>query len=431
MKIFKILIYLLFVYQIHSVYGILTTIDEIAALVNNHIILDSDVRKYMNIYQHNTTTTHQPLSTQSSFYQDTLNQLIINDLIFNAAQEEKIHIKNKKIDQTINDILHLRHITLHQFQKYLKKYGFSDMQYRTQLQQEITNRAICNNIVQQQAQITHNEIHDMIQILNTIDYNKQFEIIHITLPLPIQPTQNQIQIQKNLAISFIKNDNIHNNITELVNIYNSHHPIYQTITIKETTWISWKDMPIIFDQYLQTIQANDIIGPIHAYDGIHILKIKNIRYKKFMFPITKVKTKILYFKPLCNTHNVITNTILKIKTQVEHGDTTFDIINQEKSHNSYTTQYKKYLKWTDLNVFESNIQNALKNLRKQEISPPIYTDSGWCLVQLINVNNINYFSMIQERAYYYLLYQKFNTIINHWIKELQSTSYIKILKTNE
>lgn len=431
MKIFKILIYLLFVHQIHNVYGIMTTIDEIAAIVNNRIILDSDVRKYMNIYQHNTATTRQPLPTKSSFYQDTLNQLIINNLIFNTAQEEKIHVKNKKIDQAINDILHLRNITLHQFQKHLKKYGFSDMQYRTQLQQEITNRTICNNIVQQRAQITHKEINDMVQILNTIDYNKQFKIIHITLPLPIQPTHHQIQTQKNLATSFIKNDNIHNNITELVNIYNSNHHNYQTITIKETTWISWKDMPIIFDQYLQTTRKDDIIGPIHAYDGIHILKIKNIRYKEFIFPITTVKTKILYFQPLCNTHNVITNTMLNIKTQVEHGDTTLDVINQEKSNNSYTTQYTQYLKWTDLGLFEPNIKNALKNLKKQEISPPIYTDSGWCLVQLIDINNTNYFTMIQERAYYYLLYQKFNTIINHWIKELQSISYIKILKTNE
>lgn len=432
MKIRAICIFLSLYYITNIAYGTITTIDSIAAFVNNNIILDSDVRKNMNIQQYDIPVIHQHPTEKLSAYQEILHQLIVKDLIFNFAAQENISIKNKKIDQVINDILRLRNMTLHQFQIYLQSIGLHYTQYRTQLIQDMTNNAICNHIVQQRANISLNEINEIVQILNTVNYNIEFKTIHITIPLPIQPTQHQITEKKNIAESFIKNDIMHDNIIALANAYNSKHHIFQTIKIQKTAWTSWENMPIIFDQYLQNKKTGDIIGPIHAYDGIHLLKIQNTRYKKFLFPITRVKTKMLTLKTPSNNHDVTIKKLLKIKKYVENGDTTFHLIIKEEPHNTlHTLYYKEHLQWTNLDKFTPEIKKTLIKLKKNEISAPIYTPFGWCLIQLIDTNNINYSTMIRERAYYHLLYKKFNIIINNWIKELKSTSYIKIINPNE
>lgn len=426
MKIRTILI-LLFLYKINIATGTIKITDAIVAIVNHHAILDSDVKKNLNFVQHNVSEINPSLSNKTPYYQETLNQLITNNLIFNIANQEKIIVKNNQINQIIDEILHLRNIPLDQFQIYLKKIGLNYKQYYSQLYQETANNIICNHIVRQRIHISQNEINAITQTLNTIDYNKQFKITHIILPLPIQATQHQIKIAENIAKSLIENDKINNNITKLINIYNSKNHIFQTIKMQKTEWISWKNMPVIFDQYLQTINTGSIIGPIQSYDGIHILKIINTRYKKFTFPITKVKIKSIVLKTLHNKHNATEN-LLEIKKCVDNGNTTFNIIAQENPKNYYIMRYKEYLQWNELDSFETEIKKILMNLKKNEVSMPVYTSLGWCLIQLIDIDNLNYSTMIRERAYYYLLHQKFNTIINNWIQELRSISYIKIIK---
>lgn len=424
MKIQKILI-LLFLCKINIVFGVIKHTDFIVALVNHHIILDSDIRKNLKIYQNHTVKNNEHLSIKTTPYQEMLNQLIAKTLIFNAANQENILAENQQIDHTINDILHLKKMTSNQLDTYLNHINLDYKQYYSQIRQDITNNKICNNIVYQRAHISPNEINEIAQTLNIVDYNKQFEIIHIIYPLPIQATTEQIMITENLAKSLIKQDKKNNDIVKLINTYNSKNHIFQTIKIQQKKWISWKDMPIIFDQYLQNTNINNIIGPIRSHDGIHILKIQDTRYQKFTFPITKIKIRILTLKNSKNEKITIEN-LLKIKKSVENGNTTFNIVAQSKSKNSCIIHHKEYLQWNDLDTFEPKIQQIIKNLKKNEISAPTYISFNWCLIQLIDINTIDYYTMIRDRAYCYLLNKKFNTIINNWIQELKSMSYIKI-----
>lgn len=425
MKIYKTFIFLsLLCHIIGITSGIIETTDSIVAVVNDHAILDSDVRKKLEIIQYNFPINNKNLSKKSLSYQEMVNQLITKDLIFNIAKKENILADNNEINQTINNILYLRNLTLDQFQIYLKKINLNYEQFHSQLYQEITNNIICNQIVHQQAHISLDEINELIQILNTIDYNKQFKIIHVILPLSIQATQAQIKTTTNLAKFLIQNDNI-NNITKLINIQNSNNHVFQTIKMQKTTWVSWEKIPVVFDQYLQNIKTGNILGPIHSYDGIHILKIEDIRCNKFTFPIVKVKMKLLILKQPYKKSEEMQH-LLRIKKSIENNDTTFNIIAKEISNNNNTMCYQEYLKWNNLDTFEPDIQKILINLNKNEISTPIRTSLGWCLIQLIDIKNINYSEMIRERAYYYLLNRKFNEVINDWIEELRSTSYIKI-----
>lgn len=426
MKIYVILV-LLFLYNTNKSFGSIKTTDSISAIINHHIILDSDVKKNLNIEQYSTSNIYKNLSKTTLPYQETLNQLIIKNLIFDAANRENIFAENDQIDHIINNTLHSHNMNLDQFQTYLCQFKLNLKKYYTEMQQNITNNMMCNHIVHQRIQISQDEINNTIQILNTIDYNKEFKIIHIIIPLPIHATQNQIKIAENLATSLIHTNKINNNILKIINTYNTTHHIFQKIETQKTKWISWKNIPIIFDPYLQIININDIIGPIRSHDGIHILKIIDIRNKMFIFPITKVKINTIVSKNSYKKNDVIKN-LLKIKKCVENNDTTFNIIAKEKSQNYYVIPYKKCSQWNDIENFEPEIKKILKNLKKNEISIPIYTSLGWCLIQLIDINNLNYSTMIRERAYHYLLHQKFETIINNWIQELRLMSYIKIIK---
>lgn len=428
MKIYKILIFI-FLYQISSTLKATKITDSIVTLINDHIILDSDVKKNLNTTtSHNTNKINQTLSPTTSSYQEMIDQLIKKILISNAANQENISIENNEINKTINEILNVRHITLNQLKTYLTKIGSNYNEYYLKLHQDMINNIMCERIVHQRIHILPDEINEITPILNAIDYNKQFKIIHIIIPTPIYATHQQIQFAENNAKNIILNHKTEHDIIKIINTYNSKNHIFHTIKTQQTSWIYWQDIPTIFDQYLQTIQIGDLIGPIRSYDGIHILKIIDIRNKTFKFPITQVKMKAMILQTSKNKQDIIQD-LINIKNCIDNGYTTFDITVKEKSQNSsYIVNYIEHLQWKNLNKFAPEIKNAIQKLKKNEISMPINTEHGWYLIQLIDINNINYSMMIRERAYNYLLHQKFNTIINTWIQELRSISYIKTIQ---
>ncbi|WP_331828421.1 SurA N-terminal domain-containing protein [Candidatus Blochmannia sp. SNP] len=426
MKFWKTLI-LIFIINTNIVFGEMKTTDKIVALVNHHIILDSDVRNSMYMIQERISNIDNNELQYVIYYQQILDQLITDKLIFQVATQQEITNNYTQLNQAIYRIANLYDMTLNQFRTYLYNIGLNYEKYCTQQYQDMLKISICNRIIYHRANILTNEINKVVSQSKIIDFNKQFKLRHITFSLPIQPTQNQINTIECFARLLIKEKefNKNSNIKKLIRLY-STKDMLQIIKVQETEWISWQDIPIIFDQYLQTIEKGDIIGPILSHDGIHLVEVKDIRYKQLMFPVTKIKAKIFGVKDSCKNINVVKQ-LLQIKELVEKNNTTFDIITKEKLKNICFDNYEEDIIYKDLDDFEPSIRKALITLKNNDISMPMHIYNGWYLIQLIDFSVLDYTAIIHERAYLHLLSKKFNEIMKYWIQELRSASYIKIL----
>lgn len=420
MKIFQILT-LLILLKTTIVFGNFNHIDHVAAIVNNKIILYSDVQNKIKIIQHYPFCLK--IFQDEKLYDKILDQLIVENLIF----QENIKINQSQIDQLILYIANCRNIKTNQFYKYLDDIGIGYNQFALEIHRNILNKKIFNQIIQKSNHyISPAEIENTTQKLNFINFNKKFKFVHIIIHLPTQSLSEQFDVSNNLAKIIINKKNLKKNYDSIIKKYYCKN-IFPEIQIEESEWTSWNDIPVIFDFYLETAKIGDIIGPIQSYDGIHILEIKDICIQKCIFPVIRVKINEIISKDTSDNID-LKQKLLKIKKCIENTSTTFSIVTKEKYKDFYCNNYEHSNSWIDLNKFNPSIQKKILSLKKNEISMPIYTDSRWHLVQLIDINKLSYSEIIHERSYAHLLHQKFNEIINNWIKNLKSTSYIKIIQ---
>ncbi|URJ28582.1 peptidylprolyl isomerase [Blochmannia endosymbiont of Camponotus sp. C-046] len=425
MKFWQILV-LMFTFKTNIVLGALKTIDKIVALVNHNIILDSDVRNNVYTIQNNISDTHNNILQDISYYQQILDQLIIDNLVLQIFdQQEIIKINYNQLNQMINCILNLYDMTFDQFHSYLYNIGLSYEKFYFQQYQNMIKTMICDHVMHDRAHVLTNEINEIAKTSNIIDFNKQFKLKHIIFSLPIQPTQYQIDKIEDFARLLIEKKEFNKNIKELMRTY-SNKNIIQIIKVHETEWISWKDIPIIFEKHLHTTKKGDVVGPIVSYDGIHIIEIKDIRHKQIILPVTKVTAKIFGIKNSCKNINIVEE-LLQTKERMEKSNITFGMIVKEKSKDIYCNHYTENIVYKDLDDLEPSTRKVLSSLKRNEISIPVYTSFGWCLIQLIDISVLDYNEIIYERAYLYLLNKKFHEIMKNWIQELRSESYIKII----
>lgn len=402
-------------------------IDYITAIVNNDIILNSDILNKMKILQYNSNNCFSSKIDEIQLYDTVLNQLITDHLFIQLATKNNIEINLKTIDQEISTIASFRNMTLTQYRTYLNSIGIDYHQYFSEIYKNMIKKSICNYTIYSQFNhyITSNEIENVSQTLNFINFNKQFKLVHIIIDTPIQASILEINNSINLAKLIIQQRKLKKDFNLIIKKYYEKN-ILPSIIIKKIEQVSWKNIPVIFDQYLETAKKGDIIGPIQSYNGIHILEIQDICIKECIFPVIKVKINNIVSKNHSKDTNIKQN-LLKIKNDIEQNNTTFTISAKENNQYFYSNHYGDNVEWIDLDDCESSIQESLLSLKNNQISMPIYTSEGWCLVKLIKMNKLNYSEIIYERSYYHILHKKFNTILTQWIQQLKSQSYIKII----
>lgn len=425
MKLIQILI--LFLLKITTILVVFADTDYISAIVNNNVILNSDVENKIKIIQHSLYNIDSYNLQDNKLYNTILDQLIIDNLILQMAAQEDIKINQDQPQQIISEIARFQNMTLDQFRIHLNNLGIDYKKYYLEIYNNMIKKIMCMRVTEQYDQCASvTEIENTIQKLNCVNFNKQFKLTHIIIDLPIHASSTQLHTSKNLAQSIIKKRKFNKDINTTIKLF-YNNCILPTITVKETgEWILWKNIPTIFDQYLETAKKGDIIGPIHAYDGIHILEIKDIHIKECTFPVIKVKINEIISRN--NTKSLhIQQQLLEMRKNIYNTNTTFTMILKKESKNFYSNNYGDSVAWIDLDDFDPSIQNVLLFLKKDQISMPIYTSNGWCLIKLIDINKLNYSEIISERAYFYLLNQKFDIIINNWIQKLRNQSYIKII----
>lgn len=432
MKFIQILI-LITLSLISSISKTTINTDYIAAIVNENIILDSNVKDKIKIMQYNACDIDlNTIQDTQKRYHLVLDRLITDNLIFQTTKNKKenITINYDKLNQIISSIANLQNMTLTQFCTHLNSIGLSYKQYASEIYHDILKKLICNHIAQQNINyISSTEIEDIAQQLNFIDFNKQFKLKHTIIDLPIPSSSVQINKSMILAKLIIKERTLNHNINIAIkNYYNNN--ILPKITVNEMEQVAWKNIPVIFDQYLKTAKKGDIIGPIQSYDGIHILEIQDINIKKRTFPVIKVRINDLISKNT-SQNTCIQQQLLTIKKHIENHDATFSMIIKEKSNDFYSNNHGDSLPWIDLDNFSLPIQKTLLSLKPGQISMPIHTANGWYLIQLININKLNYSEIIYERSYAHVLQRKFNEILNNWIKELKFKSYIKVINNDK
>lgn len=428
MKFFQILIKLL-LFKITMIFGMSIDTDYIAAIVNNHVILSSDIQNKIKILKYNALYDVSLNALQDEqTYKIILDQLIINSLIFQTITQNNFKLDPNDTDKIISSIANFKDMTLSQFNEYLISIDLNHKKYFSEINQDLLKKEICKYAVYQHSNyISHNEIENIAQELNFIDFNKQFKLQHIIIDLPIQASCFQINTSKKLAELIIQSNQSNQNIITVIKKYYSKN-ILPNITVKEIEWIHWKNIPVIFDKYLATAKTGDIIGPVQSYDGIHILIIQDIRIQQCIFPVIKVKINDIISKDTSNNIS-IRQQLLHIKQDIENANTTLTMITKEKAQDFYSNNYENSEKWIDIDNFEPIIQKSILSLKKHHISMPIYTTTGWYLIKLIDINKLSYSEIIYERSYSYLVQQKFNEILNNWITELKSQSYIKAVNS--
>ncbi|EAM8562378.1 peptidylprolyl isomerase SurA [Salmonella enterica] len=402
-------------------------IDKVAAVVNNGVVLESDVDGLMQSVKLNAGQAGQQLPDDATLRHQILERLIMDQIILQMGQKMGVKITDEQLDQAIANIAKQNNMTMDQMRSRLAYDGLNYSTYRNQIRKEMIISEVRNNEVRRRITVLPQEVDALAKQIGTQnDASTELNLSHILIALPENPTSEQVNDAQRQAESIVEEARNGADFGKLAITYSADQ---QALKGGQMGWGRIQELPGIFAQALSTAKKGDIVGPIRSGVGFHILKVNDLRGQSQSISVTEVHARHILLKPspIMNDQQARLK-LEEIAADIKSGKTTFAAAAKEYSQDPGSANQGGDLGWATPDIFDPAFRDALTKLHKGQISAPVHSSFGWHLIELLDTRKVDKTDAAQkDRAYRMLMNRKFSEEAATWMQEQRASAYVKIL----
>ncbi|ENQ2375436.1 peptidylprolyl isomerase SurA [Salmonella enterica] len=402
-------------------------VDKVAAVVNNGVVLESDVDGLMQSVKLNAGQAGQQLPDDATLRHQILERLIMDQIILQMGQKMGVKITDEQLDQAIANIAKQNNMTMDQMRSRLAYDGLNYSTYRNQIRKEMIISEVRNNEVRRRITVLPQEVDALAKQIGTQnDASTELNLSHILIALPENPTSEQVNDAQRKAESIVEEARNGADFGKLAITYSADQ---QALKGGQMGWGRIQELPGIFAQALSTAKKGDIVGPIRSGVGFHILKVNDLRGQSQSISVTEVHARHILLKPspIMNDQQARLK-LEEIAADIKSGKTTFAAAAKEYSQDPGSANQGGDLGWATPDIFDPAFRDALTKLHKGQISAPVHSSFGWHLIELLDTRKVDKTDAAQkDRAYRMLMNRKFSEEAATWMQEQRASAYVKIL----
>ncbi|ELM9326477.1 peptidylprolyl isomerase SurA [Salmonella enterica] len=402
-------------------------VDKVAAVVNNGVVLESDVDGLMQSVKLNAGQAGQQLPDDATLRHQILERLIMDQIILQMGQKMGVKITDEQLDQAIANIAKQNNMTMDQMRSRLAYDGLNYSTYRNQIRKEMIISEVRNNEVRRRITVLPQEVDALAKQIGTQnDASTELNLSHILIALPENPTSEQVNDAQRQAESIVEEARNGADFGKLAITYSADQ---KALKGGQMGWGRIQELPGIFAQALSTAKKGDIVGPIRSGVGFHILKVNDLRGQSQSISVTEVHARHILLKPspIMNDQQARLK-LEEIAADIKSGKTTFAAAAKEYSQDPGSANQGGDLGWATPDIFDPAFRDALTKLHKGQISAPVHSSFGWHLIELLDTRKVDKTDAAQkDRAYRMLMNRKFSEEAATWMQEQRASAYVKIL----
>lgn len=428
MKSFKRLLAfpLLVLLTAHSV-AAMQELDRVAVIVNDGVILQSDIDASLKSVRIGATQKGQDLPDESVLKEQVLDKLILDTLQAQEAERIGVRINDQRLEEALSTIARNNEQTLLELQQSVADQGLTYAEYREQIRDEVAASEARNALVRRRISILPAEVENLTKLLSA-ETNKsvEYRIGHIQLRFNSGKSKDEIEAQAEEIKQMLDGGE---DFSKLALTY-SKGP--KALEGGDWGWLRKEEMPTIFADQITTQGKEAIIGPFRSGAGFHILKIKDVKGLETV-AVTEVNARHILIK----TSVVLSDDGAKRQLenyirQINAGDTSFADLAQQYSADPGSAAQDGELGYQTPDLYVPEFKHQVETLPIGLISDPFKTVHGWHIVEVLDRREVDRTdSALNNRAYRILFNRKFNEEVSTWLQELRASAYVEFIEPEE
>lgn len=357
-----------------------TPIDGIAAVVNEDVILKSELARAMANVQQQYAGRANELPPHDILEKQILERLILQRLQVARAQQSGITVDDQELGQAIESIAQNNKVSVDQLRQQLAQQGQSFDSFRNAVRDELLTQRLKQAYAQGAVHVSESEVNAALAAQSNT--GTQLHLANLVVALPAGATPEQIATGQK-KIDGIKGliDRKEMDFTAAAIRYSDAS---NALDGGDLGWRTVQEIPPAFSQIVGNMKPGDIAGPIRGATGFQLLKLVETRDGAAgLGTVTQYHTRQILVKskdPANDAKGKARADTLRARLA---GGANFAKIAASDSDDPVGRLNDGDTGWRSQDGLGAEVGAAVAALRDGEVSQPIQTKDGWVIAQRV------------------------------------------------
>ena len=399
------------------------SLDRIVAVVNEDVILQSELDNAVRSIQQQYASQPGQLPPMNVLQQQVLDRLILMKLQLQKADDQGVHVSDAQVDQAVAEVAQQNKMNPDQLRAEVQRSGEDFGAFRQQLADQLTVQQLHQSVVHDQVSVTDSEIDNL---LASPSYKAgEVHLAHIQISIPSGADAAAIQAaatKAEAAINAIKGGMDFNAAAI------RYSDASDALDGGDLGWRRMDEIPPAFADTVANMKPGDVSPALRGPTGFHIIKLIGQREPSKQI-VTEYHARQILLKP----SELMTPEQAQQKAQelyeqltTKHAD--FAKLAKDNSKDDTTANLGGDMGWFAKDAWGSAIAQQLAQLKENQVSQPFQTGNGWDILQLLGTRQSDLTTQMErDQARQAIGNRKAEQAYDDFLRDLRANAFINVL----
>ena len=395
-------------------------LDTIVAIVDEDIILASEVRDRVKQVKSSAEQRDIALPDDDTVVQETLDRLILESIQLQLADRFGVRIPDAQLDQSMARIAAQNGLTLEQFRDALTQSGQDYVEMREGLRDELAIQRVQQGSVMRDINITEKEVDNFMTTEEGAALTEpEYRVMQALLPISRSDSAETRAAKEDFVDGVLASVLAGINFSEAVNV---QEPF--AFRGGDLGWRKLSDIPSMFSQIIPSLAAGDT-GKVQSNSGLHLVHLAEARGLERLVEQTDVRHILLTPNEVLGDE-AAQALILSLKERIEGGED-FAELAKEYSDDIGSAQEGGELGWTNPGQMVAEFEAAMANAEVGVIAEPVRSEFGWHILEVTGRRTEDFSEQVRRnQVASYLREAKYEEELENWLREIREEAFVDI-----
>lgn len=401
-----------------------TLLDGIAAIVNEGIVLKSQLNQQVEAIRERASAQGLQLPPQDILEEEVLEQLIVEEVQLQRAERIGVQISDQQLNETLDRIARQNGMTFEQLPEKLAEEGINYGVYRNDMRTQLILEQLRQIDVVGRISVSPREIETcMTDLADNVISDSEFNLAHILISVPDAATAEQFDEAE------VEANDVYQQLLDGADFGEMavRHSDSQTgLEGGQLGWRKGDQLPTLFSDVVGPLSEGEFSAPVRAVSGFHLVKVNEIRGTIQRSEIEQMEVRHILVTP----NEIIDDDTAKQKLddareQILEGDD-FAAVAKLLSDDPGSANTGGEMGWSGPGTFVPEFEKIANDLEIGTMSEPFKSRFGWHLIEVTGRRTYDNTEELKEASCVEKIRNgKLNDESELWVRRIRDEAFVE------
>ncbi|MBK1701714.1 peptidylprolyl isomerase [Thiococcus pfennigii] len=401
-----------------------TELDAIVAVVNDDVIVASELRKEIDLVVPQMEQRGTPVPPPDALERQVLDRLILKRLQLQRAEALGIQVDEAMLERALESIATRNGLTLDELRQALEAGGVNFEDFREDTRMQILTSQLQNQEVVKNIQVTDQEVDRFLEKESSrLIERTAVRLQHILIAVPEGADEAEVERARQRAQTLVARLR---GGADFARVAAESSDGRQALEGGDLGWFEMAAVPSLVSELAFTMAEGEISDPLRSPSGFHIIRMAEIRGSG---PQLVTQTQVRHI--LIRTNELVADAdarrrLEQLRMRIVGGED-FATLARANSDDTGSALRGGDLGWLSPGDTVSEFETQMATLAAGEVSQPFRTAFGWHLVQVLERREQDTTDeVMRNKAREAIRQRKATEEIDLWLQRLRAEAYVDI-----